>query len=54
MAEARLKSTQEQLGKANDAAVAAQDKVQELKLALEVSSGDAVHYSPTVSVTRAC
>lgn len=39
VAEARLKSTQEQLGKANDAAVAAQDKVQELQLALEVSEG---------------
>lgn len=36
VAEARLKSTQDQLGKANDAAVAAQDKVQELELALQV------------------
>lgn len=36
VAEARLKSTQEQLGKANDTAVAAQDQVQQLQQSLEV------------------
>jgi uncharacterized phage infection (PIP) family protein YhgE len=36
VAEARLKSTQEQLGKANDTAVAAQDQLQQLQLSLEV------------------
>jgi hypothetical protein len=38
VAEARLKSTQGQLGKANDAAAAAQDRVQELELAVQVGS----------------
>lgn len=38
VAEARLKSTQDQLGKANDAAVAAEDKARELELALQVGA----------------
>jgi hypothetical protein len=38
VAEARLKSTQEQLGKANDAAAAAQDKVFQLEVDLDVST----------------
>jgi hypothetical protein len=38
VAEARLKSTQEQLGKANDTAVAAQDQVMQLQQALEVGT----------------
>jgi hypothetical protein len=37
VAEARLKSTQEQLGKANDAAAAAQDKMFQLEVDLDVS-----------------
>lgn len=36
VAEARLKSTQEQLGKANDTAVTAQDQVLQLQQSLEV------------------
>jgi hypothetical protein len=38
VAEARLKSTQEHLGKANDAAVAAEDKARDLELALQVGA----------------
>lgn len=39
VAEARLKSTQEQLGKANDAAVTAQDQVYQLQAEVEVRKG---------------
>lgn len=38
VAEARLKSTQEQLRKANDAAVVAEDKARELELAVQVGA----------------